>query len=388
MLLRNLKLVDSQSVVDIDVVDGKINSVGRALDIGEGGDIISFDNAIGFPGLVNSHDHLDFNLFPQLGDKLYNNYVEWGNHIHTYNKGTISKVLAIPNDLRVKWGLYKNLLNGVTTVVNHGPLLEVDNNLITVFQQYHLLHSIQLEKYWKYLLNKPFKKKQPFVIHIGEGGDISCSNEIDNLQKWNLCKRDIVGVHGIAMKEHQAASFKALVWCPDSNFFLIGKTAPIMKLKSRTDILFGTDSTLSARWNLWDHLRLAKGLNIVTDNELYKMLTVTAAKVWNLPGCGKIESGYSADIVVAKQKPGLDGFGAFYALNPEDILLVTHKGNIRLFDAGLLEQVNKNCNLIGNFSKIVINGAVKYVYGDVPGLMRQIRGHYNAVNFPVAITEN
>src|SRR5581483_1483855 len=121
--------------------------------------MISFDDVIAFPGLINSHDHLDFNLFPKLGNKLHNNYVEWSNYIHANNKGTINRVLQIPKQLRVQWGIYKNLINGVTTVVNHGPMLKIDSDIITVFQQYHLLHSIQLEKYWKYLLNKPFKKK-------------------------------------------------------------------------------------------------------------------------------------------------------------------------------------------------------------------------------------
>src|ERR1700722_9002001 len=30
------------------------------------------------PGLVNAHDHLQFALFPRLGDPPYRNSVEWG----------------------------------------------------------------------------------------------------------------------------------------------------------------------------------------------------------------------------------------------------------------------------------------------------------------------
>ena len=43
-----------------------------------------------FPGLINSHDHLDFNLFPQTGNRIYNNYTEWGRDIHEQNKEAIS----------------------------------------------------------------------------------------------------------------------------------------------------------------------------------------------------------------------------------------------------------------------------------------------------------
>ena len=81
---------------------------------------INFKNAIAFPGLINSHDHLDFNLFPQTGNRIYNNYTEWGKEIHEQNKESINAVLKIPQHLRTQWGLYKNLLNGITTVVNHG----------------------------------------------------------------------------------------------------------------------------------------------------------------------------------------------------------------------------------------------------------------------------
>ena len=107
---------------------------------------INFENAIAFPGLINSHDHLDFNLFPQTGNRIYNNYTEWGKDIHDQNKETINAVLKIPQHTRTQWGLYKNLFNGITTVVNHGEKLNIGNNLINVIQNNYCLHSIQFEE--------------------------------------------------------------------------------------------------------------------------------------------------------------------------------------------------------------------------------------------------
>ena len=52
-----------------------------------------------FPGLINSHDHLDFNLFPQTGNRIYNNYTEWGKDIQYQNKETINAVLKIPQQI-------------------------------------------------------------------------------------------------------------------------------------------------------------------------------------------------------------------------------------------------------------------------------------------------
>ena len=105
-----------------------------------------FKQAVAFPGLINSHDHLDFNLFPQLGNRIYNNYREWGRDIHNANKAEISGVLRIPAPLRTQWGIYKNLLNGITTVVNHGKPLAIRDPLITVYQRSRSLHSPAFER--------------------------------------------------------------------------------------------------------------------------------------------------------------------------------------------------------------------------------------------------
>src|ERR1700722_12061390 len=181
---------------------------------------LHFQNAVAFPGLINSHDHLEFNLFPQFGEKLFNNYLQWSNYTSKKYKTEINKILQIPLNLRILWGIYKNLLSGVTTVVHHGKKITVGNAEIDVFQDYNFLHSVGLEKKWKYRLNKPSSKKK-FVIHIGEGRDEYAQKEIDQLIRWNLFNREIVAVHGVAMNAQQAKSFKALVWCPASNFFML-----------------------------------------------------------------------------------------------------------------------------------------------------------------------
>src|SRR5437868_3648299 len=105
-----------QSVADVGLIPAKKT----------GGVYLNGNGYLAFPGLINSHDHLDFNLFPPLGNRKYNNYVEWGEDIHAQNKQEIAAVLKIPQSLRTQWGVYKNLLNGITTVVNHGQQLQVD----------------------------------------------------------------------------------------------------------------------------------------------------------------------------------------------------------------------------------------------------------------------
>src|SRR6185503_5129048 len=151
--------------------------------------------------------------------------------------------------LRTTWGIYKNLLNGFTTVVNHGETLPVDDELITIFQDQQCLHSVGFEKSWRWQMNRP--GRLPVVIHVGEGTDKAAHQEISRLLRWNLLRKSLIGVHGVAMDETQAKGFHALVWCPASNYFLLNATAPIHKLKDHVRILFGTDSTLTAPWDAW-----------------------------------------------------------------------------------------------------------------------------------------
>lgn len=383
MILRNLLCILDNRAMTIHIHHGRITAIDNSPETVDEQEL-TFKNAIVFPGLINSHDHLDFNVFPQLGNRLYNNYVEWGDDIHKKNKQVIDNVLKVPKHLRARWGMYKNLLCGVTTVVDHAAIpAENTNDLISVFDQYHYLHSIQLEKRWRFKLNKPFIKKQPFVLHIGEGIDSGAQKEINSVIRWNLQHRDLIGIHGIVMNEHQAKSFKALVWCPVSNKFLIGQTAQVNKLKYKTNILFGTDSTVSASWNIWEHLRLGRSMEMISDKRLFAMTNTLPTEVWKINKRGKIKSGYEADIVIARQKDGLRGYDAFFATNPEDILLIMRKGEIKLFDESLVTQLLNNDIALDDYHKVLVAGSTKYVYGNVPQLISEIKQYYPEAFFPI-----
>jgi cytosine/adenosine deaminase-related metal-dependent hydrolase len=379
MILQNVKMIGNDEPVNIRISNGTIASIYPAGTKKQAGNsILTFDNAQIFPGLINSHDHLDFNLFSQLGDRTYNNYTEWGRYIHEHYREEIAQVLNIPVLLRAQWGVFKNLLCGITTVVNHGELPGVDNELISVFEKTQCIHSVGFEKNWIAKLNNPFKWNLPVNIHVGEGIDKESVHEIDWLIKWNLFHRKLIGVHGVAMTAAQAKKFKALIWCPESNYFLLNATAPVNILTKHTNILFGTDSTLTGNWNIWDHLQLAQKTKLLTDEQLYATLNINPAKTWQL-NTGEIATGKNADLIITKQKNGKHGLDAFFGATPEDILMVMHNGNIRLFDESLKMQMEHT----DSFSKIYIKDACKYVQGDLPALMQEIKKYNSTVQFPV-----
>jgi hypothetical protein len=101
------------------------------------------------------------------------------------------------------------------------------------------------------------------------------------------------------------------------------------------------------------------------------MLTIKPAAVWDLKGSGKIAEEYRADIVIAKKKaPG--NIDSFFSLNPEDILLILHNGEIKLFDSTLSAKINSSDCKVNNFSKLFIGESCKYVEGNLPALPQHI----------------
>src|ERR1700719_4353071 len=113
MLLSNLRIVGKTGTFTLLIEKGRIARILPSSQLPaspSGGIVLFLPGAIAFPGLINSHDHLDFNLYPRLGNTIYSNYTAWGRDIHSTNAFAIREVFTIPLELRTRWGLYKNLL--------------------------------------------------------------------------------------------------------------------------------------------------------------------------------------------------------------------------------------------------------------------------------------
>ena len=387
MLINNVKIINNeQPSTQIRIKDSKIielNLFNNTNNENHNELTFNFSNAIAFPGLINSHEHLDFNLFPKLRNRNYNDYVEWGNDINEKDRELIDTIKEVPIELSYKWGLYKNLICGVTTVINHGNNLNKHyKNLPDVYSNYNYIHSIRFEKKWKFkILLTP--NWRPFVIHIGEGTNEESINEINKLIRWNILGRDIIGIHSIAANDKQGKHFKAIVWCPDSNLFLFNKTTNIPLLKSCTNILFGTDSTLTADWNFWNHLRLARDLNYLNDSELFLSISEKASKIWGLKTKGEIAVNKLADIVICKKKHS-SNWESFYKINPEDILLILKNGNVVFIDSEIILQQQdfyKN-----DLDVIYINSVKKYITKGIRELVQSIHTILPDFCFPMSIS--
>ncbi|HMS34968.1 MAG TPA: amidohydrolase family protein [Ignavibacteria bacterium] len=342
---------------------------------------IDLNGFISFPGLINSHDHLEFNLYPRLGHKIYNDYVEWGNDIHVKDKEIIESIESIPVELRMRYGVIKNLLCGVTAVAHHGSYNSALNDSpVTVIKKGTCIHSVKLGGKWKINLNLPLSR-EPYVIHIGEGINQESKEEIEELIRWNLFGRKLTGIHAIAMTEQQSKNFSALIWCPDSNLFLFNRTADITSLKKFTKILFGTDSTLTSGWNIFNNLRTARKLNMLSDEELFNSVTKAPAEYWKLNKSGVISEGYKADIVISEKNSG-SIYDSFYNTDPEGILLILKSGKFILYDQSMEDSLSVH-KIQNNFQPIALNGKLKFINYNITGTLNSL-GKYN-LSLPVGM---
>ncbi|MFQ5854094.1 MAG: amidohydrolase family protein [Anaerolineae bacterium] len=306
--LRGGHLVLPSSVVEADLVidQGRIISVGEGPAARADEQIVDVSGLLVFPGLINAHDHLEFNCFPRLGEpQAYANSYEWAEDImHRRRQPVMDRVLQIPLRDRLLAGGYKNLLSGVTTVCHHDPYQRLfDRGFpVRVVKRYRWCHSLGFgdDVIGSYRNTPP---DVPWIIHLAEGADETAGGELTRLAELGCVGSNTVIVHGVALGESDidlmARRGSGLIWCPASNLFLFGRTAPIESLKSRVTVALGSDSRLSGSQDLLAELKVARSLGVADDEELFDMVTRGAARLLRIDDeVGTVEPGKRADLLV------------------------------------------------------------------------------------------
>ena len=293
------------------------------------------------PGLINAHDHLEFNLFPRLGRGPYANAIEWAKEIYQPCKSPVRQHMQVPKTVRLLWGGIKNLLSGATTVSHHNPYqASVFNRRFPVrvvkrFGWAHSLHfSVDAEERFR---RTP--RDAPFIIHAGEGRDSEARDEIVQLDRCGMLTPSTVIVHGVAFEREDlrliAERGSSLIWCPTSNCFTIGKTLSPEVFEAGIPIALGTDSALTATGDLVDEIRAAH--EYVPIAKLYRMVTEQAARILRLSsGEGTIQENGLADLLVVadnQQTPA----EALLNLYPE---LMIVNGRVKLFSSRVADRLN------------------------------------------------
>ncbi len=372
MLLKNLRwLADGvETGGDLRLGRGRIVETGRGLAPRRRERVVELEGWRALPGLVNAHDHLPLNLLPHLGAPPYDSIYRFAEEVYRPDRSPIREVLAAPAHDRLRWGGYRNLISGVTTVVHHDPFprrVLLDRAFpVRVFRRYGWSHSLGFGPDPAAAYARC--RGRPFVIHAAEGTDEECRREVDRLGELGVLGRNTVLVHGVAVSAAQRARLEAagssLVWCPASNLRLYGETAPIADLIGRIRLALGTDSTLTGSPTLLDEARVAAATGLASAEEVLDMVTAGAAAIFGLAG-GRIAAGRPADLALVPAR-GAGAAGDLLAARPADLGLVAVGGRPRLARPRVAEALG-----LGT-PNAVLEGEPRWLCGDPAGVKRRL----------------
>src|SRR5688572_13690713 len=212
-------------------------------------------------GLVNAHEHLHRNHYGRLGKPPYGNALHWARDIQRRHRRRIASGRKLSRSDAYLAGAWKNLFAGVTSVVHHDAW---DEELARAFPLRVIRVANDDSVALAPALGAGRGGARPYALHLAEGTDEQAAGEIDTIARAGLLDRHLLAVHvvgpGEAGSERLRSSGAALVWCPSSNHFLFGRTAPECLFAGDNDVLLGSDSLLTGIGNLLDELRFARAV--------------------------------------------------------------------------------------------------------------------------------
>lgn len=340
--------------IDLQIWRGRIQTLGSSS--GHGPEL-NLDGHLILPGLINAHDHLEFNLFPRLGRGPYPNAAAWAQDIYHPDRSPVKEHLAVPKAVRLAWGGLKNLLSGVTTVAHHNPYdaAVFENGFpVRVVKQFAWAHSPRFssdlaDRY------QAASRRWPFLVHAAEGTDACAAAEIRELERAGVLSSRTVLIHGVGIGCDALKILlqrrTSLVWCPSSNRFVLSQTLRPEILRSGLPICLGTDSALTCEGDLASELRVACAEGGLTAEDAYPMVTTKAARILRLKrGEGEIRKHGIADLVAVADR-GQQPSEALLNLFPALVIL---GGRIQLVDPRLAARIDPA--LIRHLQKMELEG--------------------------------
>jgi cytosine/adenosine deaminase-related metal-dependent hydrolase len=337
MILRGARIaLDARTTdtVSLTVQDGRVffsDPDGPRADLRPR--VLDLTGFLVLPGLINAHDHLEFNLFPSLGHGIYPNAKSWAADVYQPSTSPVKEHLALSKRTRLTWGGLKNLLSGVTTVSHHNPFEPAVFDAafpVNVVERFGWAHSLDFTPD----LAERFRTTPdnwPFIIHAAEGVDAHARSEVGRLDELGVLSERTVLVHAIGLDQPDLHRLRhrrsSLVWCPSSNVSTYGQTVAPDALHSGLRIALGTDSALTAQVDPIDEIAVARRTRQLAPEELFEMVTSRSACILRLTdGEGTIRQGGAADLVIVEDR-GQTPAEALHELHPEMVIV---RGTVRL----------------------------------------------------------
>ena len=352
-----------------------------------GATIIDTDGIIA-PGLIDTHNHILFDIFDDDDwhpAKLYVNHNEWTTEPRYQAMLDVKQCLANDSQGKPAWcaqtpygtangslrcemdkyGELKAMVAGTTSVVGlpgtsqacFGSLARsidvAQNELGTDKMQTSAIFPPSTSSANGVCTNFSSQATTAYLVHCGEGTDAAALAEFATLGSVSstpncLYAQGTTITHGTAFGASEFAQMAAanmkLTWSPRSNVSLYGKTTDIpAALDAGVTIALGADWSMGGSQNMLDEMRFAKEWSDahfsgrLAAKDIVLMATKNGAEALALSDrLGEIAPGKIADLAVFagdRKNP----YDAIVAAKPKDVRLVMIGGRALFGDKTLVE---------------------------------------------------
>jgi len=374
MLVTPDQVIDGELVIDGDA----ITCVAANCTAPAGATRITVTNAYIFPGFIDAHNHVAYNVLPRWNPpKLYKNRGQWqGSQPYKDFKkpydDLTSKGLTCE---MIKYGEVKALLSGVTTIQGTSPGSQCIRTLIRNAENQSNLGT-SASHIRTFILDigsfsgtVNWSATKSFVVHLAEGvrGDPKSLGEFPTLKATGLLASGTAIIHGAAFGDTEfqqmGAAGSKLIWSPRSNLVLYAQTTNIpVALQRGIEVSLGVDWNPSGSDHIFDELRTAAEVNeeefggAIPDTDWIKMITVKPAKALALDAfIGRLAPGLKADITVLRARDD-DAAKSLLKTHLQDVQMVWVGGDLLYANKAILDKVKP-----GECEALLVYGSQKKV---------------------------
>ena len=375
---------DGQVLVEGSLITCVAPALGCQGQVGAIGATIIDTHGVIAPGLVDTHNHILFDIFDDsdwLPAQAYTNHKDWPAEPRYQAMLDVKQCLEDAsqgkpawcpatydgiNNLKCemdKWGELKGMIAGTTSIVGlAGTTSACFGSLARTIDASQ--NGLGQDKIQTSALFPPSKsaadgvcanfatmKTDAYLIHVGEGTDADALAEFAKLGAASttagcLYAPQTAVTHGTAFtsvefKQMAAAGMK-LTWSPASNIALYGATTNIpAALDANVTIALAPDWSMGGSQNLLDEMRFADAWDDahfgdrLSSKAIVAMTTKNAASALALTGrIGTLAVGALADLMVVGRAKA-DPFASIVAARPKDVRLTMVGGRVLYGDAAL-----------------------------------------------------